>query len=51
MLDAFLLSLRARIAEFEHQRKSASNAERLIINGQIGLIQAIIHDYERIKSE
>ena len=51
MLDAFLQSLRERIADLEAQRERANKAEQLVINGKIGLIQAIIHDYERIKSE
>lgn len=47
----FLASLNERIAEIEALRKSTGKAEQVIINGRIGLIQAIIHDYERIKSE
>lgn len=51
MADAFLQSLRDRIADLEAQRERASKDEKLTINGKIGLLQAVIHDYERIKSD
>lgn len=51
MADAFLASLHDRIADLETRRVRANGAERLTINGQIGLIQAIIHDYQMIKNE
>jgi hypothetical protein len=43
--DAFAVSLAERIAELEARREKASPAEQYAINGQIGLIQAIAHDY------
>lgn len=50
MPDAFLQSLRERIADLEAQRENANKAERLIINGLIGQAQAIANDYERINN-
>lgn len=51
MTDAFLQSLHERIAELEARRARETKAERLIINGKIGLIQAIIADYERMVAD
>ena len=42
---SFAASLADRIAALEFARKGATEAERLIINREIGLIQAIAHDY------
>lgn len=47
----FLTSLHERIAELQAQRKNANIAEWLVISGQIGLIQAINHDFERITAK
>lgn len=44
---SFAASLAERIAELEAQRDKAPAALRLEINGQIGLIQAIAHDYNQ----
>ena len=42
---SFATGIADRIAALEFARKSATKAERLIINREIGLIQAIAHDY------
>jgi chromosome segregation ATPase len=44
---SFAASLAERIAELEAQREKAPATLRLEINGQIGLIQAIAHDYNQ----
>lgn len=49
--DDFLSPIRDRIADLEAQRERAGKDEKLSINGKIGLLQAVIHDYERIKSD
>jgi len=43
--DDFAASLVERIAELEAQRDKMHVLQRPIINGQIGLVQAIAHDY------
>lgn len=43
--DTFTARLAERIAEFEAERDKMPMRHRLIINRQIGLIQAIAHDY------
>lgn len=50
-ITAYFASLRDRIADLEAQRERAGKDEKLIINGKIGLLQAVIYDYERIKSD
>lgn len=42
---SFATDIADRIAALEFERKSATKAERLIINREIGLIQAIAHNY------
>lgn len=48
--DTFASQLTERSAELEAQREKAPILDRVIINGQIGLIQAIAHDYELAKA-
>lgn len=48
---SFTASLAERIAELEAQRDKAPVTLRLEINGQIGLIQAIAHDYNVVIKE
>lgn len=48
--DTFASRLTERSAELEAQREKAPILDRVIINGQIGLIQAIAHDYELAKA-
>lgn len=52
MADEFLVSLRERLADLLDQQtrarhRATDHAERLIINAEVGLLQAIIHDYEQ----
>lgn len=48
---SFAASLADRIAALEFERKHATKAKQLIINREIGLIQAIAHDYKKQQQE
>lgn len=48
---SFTASLADRIAALEFERKHATKAKQLIINREIGLIQAIAHDYKKQQQE
>lgn len=47
----FLASLNERIAELQAQRDRKAGITRDELNGRIGLIQAIKHDFERISND
>lgn len=49
--DTFAARLAERIAELEAEREQAKGDTRIIINGQIGLIRAIAHNYSEATND